>query len=64
MLVRNALDMPSRSIGVAVKPGYFFGSTMKALAPLAPASLLVIAIRMPTSVSLAIEAHIFWPLMR
>ena len=63
-LVRKAFDMPSRSIGWAVKPGYFFGSTMNAVTPLAPASRSVLAIRMPTSVSLAIEAHIFWPLMR
>jgi hypothetical protein len=37
---------------------------MKAVTPLAPALRSVLASSTPTSVSLAIEAHIFWPVMR
>jgi len=63
-VVRNAFESPSMSIGCAFQPGYFFGSTMNAVIPRAPASLSVFANRMPTSVSLAIDANIFWPLRR
>jgi len=49
-LVRNDFDRPSMSIGRAVKPGYFFGSTMKAVTPLgAGPSGSVLASRMPAS---------------
>ena len=48
--VRSALDKPTISIGCACQPGYFLGSTMKALTPRAPASGSVFANSTPTSV--------------
>ena len=63
-LVRMALDSPIISTGCAFQPGYFLGSTMKALTPLAPTFKSVLANSTPTSVSLAMDAHIFCPVMR
>ncbi len=62
--VRNDFERPMVSMGCAVKPGYFFGSTMNAVTPLAPADGSVLASRMPASHSLPSEAHILEPLRR
>jgi hypothetical protein len=51
------------SMGRASKPGYFFGSTMNAVADLG-SSRSVLASSTPVSVSLARDANIFEPVSR